>query len=33
MLAKHIGLTEEPTFGGYVKLNVNDVMEIYRLAL
>jgi hypothetical protein len=33
MLAKHIGLTEEPTFGGYVKLNLSDVMEIYRLAL
>jgi len=33
MLAKHIGLTDEPTFGGYVKLNVHDVMEIYRLAL
>ena len=33
MLAKHIGLTQEHTFGGYVKLNVNDVEEIYRLAL
>ena len=33
MLAKHIGLTEEYTFGGYVKLNVHDVEEIYRLAL
>ena len=33
MLAKHIGLTEERTFGGYVKLNLHDVEEIYRLAL
>ncbi|MCL2634221.1 MAG: iron-containing alcohol dehydrogenase [Oscillospiraceae bacterium] len=33
MLAKHIGLTEEYAFGGYVKLNVRDVEEIYRLAL
>jgi hypothetical protein len=33
MLAKHIGLTEERTFGGYVKLNVSDVEEIYRLAV
>jgi len=33
MLAKHIGLTEEHTFGSYVKLNVHDVEEIYRLAL
>jgi hypothetical protein len=33
MLAKHIGLTEEATFGGYVKLNVHDVEEIYRLAV
>ncbi|MCL1831941.1 MAG: iron-containing alcohol dehydrogenase [Oscillospiraceae bacterium] len=33
MLAKHIGLTDEATFGGYVKLNVSDVEEIYRLAL
>jgi len=32
-LAKHIGLNEEKTFGGYVKLNVHDVEEIYRLAL
>jgi hypothetical protein len=39
-LANHIGLnvnseslTEEPTFGGYVKLNIHDVKEIYRLAL
>jgi hypothetical protein len=33
MLANHIGLTDEPTFGGYVKLNIHDVEEIYRLAL
>ena len=32
-LARHIGLGEERTFGGYVKLNVHDVEEIYRLAL
>jgi alcohol dehydrogenase YqhD (iron-dependent ADH family) len=32
-LAKHIGLTDEPTMGGYVKLNLSDVEEIYRLAL
>jgi hypothetical protein len=33
MLAAHIGLTDEPTFGGYVKLNIRDVEEIYALAL
>ncbi|MCL1904038.1 MAG: iron-containing alcohol dehydrogenase [Oscillospiraceae bacterium] len=33
LLAKHIGLTEEHTFGSYVKLNIHDVEEIYRLAL
>ncbi|MCL2071510.1 MAG: iron-containing alcohol dehydrogenase [Oscillospiraceae bacterium] len=33
MLAANIGLTEEYTFGGYVKLNIRDVEEIYRLAL
>ncbi|MDR0197511.1 MAG: iron-containing alcohol dehydrogenase [Oscillospiraceae bacterium] len=33
MLAEHIGLTEERSFGNYVKLNVRDVEEIYRLAL
>ncbi|MDR0222365.1 MAG: iron-containing alcohol dehydrogenase [Oscillospiraceae bacterium] len=33
MLAEHIGLTEERTFGGYVKLNARDAEEIYRLAL
>lgn len=32
-LAAHIGLGEEPALGGYVKLNVHDVEEIYRLAL
>ncbi|MCL1866827.1 MAG: iron-containing alcohol dehydrogenase [Oscillospiraceae bacterium] len=33
MLAAHIGLTEEHSFGSYVKLNVHDVEEIYKLAL
>jgi alcohol dehydrogenase YqhD (iron-dependent ADH family) len=33
MLAKHIGLNDESTFGSYVKLNIYDVEEIYRLAL
>jgi hypothetical protein len=35
MLAAHIGIGEgkKATFGGYVKLNIDDVEEIYRLAL
>jgi len=33
-LARHVGgLGEEKTFGGYVKMNVHDVEEIFRLAL
>jgi hypothetical protein len=33
MFIEHMGLTDEATFGGYVKLNAQDVAEIYRLAL
>ena len=33
LMAEHMGLTDEPGFGGYVPLNRSDVEEIYRLAL
>jgi hypothetical protein len=33
MLAEHVGIGKGETFGGYVKLSVDDVEEIYRLAL
>lgn len=33
-MARHIvGVTEERTYGGYVKLNISDVEDIYRIAL
>jgi len=32
-LVKHVGVGADKTFGGYVKLNAQDVEEIYKLAL